>query len=195
MHMICSWGSRVARLTALPGLLAASLAGCTPGANLPTLSAYDPHDYRLGQDDQIRVITYGEAQLSANFRVNDHGTVAVPLLGDLQAAGLTTTDFAAEMMSVLREKKLLLHPSVSVEIAAYRPIAILGEVSKPGQYPYQPTMTMLTAVAAAGGFTYRAVEMYAYVVRQEGDRAVVGRLLPQSYVKPGDVIKVYERHF
>ena len=193
--MTCSWNGRIARFTLLPGLAAVLLAGCAPGGDLRTLPAYDPHNYRLGLDDQIRVITYGEAQLSANFRVNDHGKVAIPLLGDLQAADLTTTEFAAEMVSVLQQRKLLLHPSVSVEIAAYRPVAILGEVAKPGQYPYQPAMTMLTAVAAAGGFTYRAVEDYVYVVRQDGDHAVVGRLLPQSYVKPGDVIKIYERHF
>ncbi len=193
--MTCSRNGRIASVTLLPGLVAVLLAGCAPGGDLRTLPAYDPHNYRLGLDDQIRVITYGEAQLSANFRVNDHGKVAIPLLGDLQAADLTTTEFAAEMIAVLQQKKLLLHPSVSVEIAAYRPVAILGEVAKPGQYPYQPAMTMLTAVAAAGGFTYRAVENYVYVVRQDGDRAVVGRLLPQSYVKPGDVIKIYERHF
>ena len=195
MLMTCSRKCRAAGSRVLSGVLAALLAGCAPGADLMTLPSYNPSDYRLGLDDQIRVITYGETQLSANFRVNDHGKVAIPLLGDLQAADLTTTQFAAEMIAVLQERKLLLHPSVSVEIAAYRPIAILGEVAKPGQYPYQPAMTMLTAVAAAGGFTYRAVETYAYVVRQDGEHSVVGRLLPQSYVKPGDVIKIYERHF
>ena len=176
-------------------LLTTFLSGCTPGQDLQTLPSYDPHGYRLGLDDQIRIITYGEAQLSATFRVNDNGEIAIPLLGSLQAANLTTTELAEEMSAALREKKILLQPSVSVEVAAYRPISILGEVAKPGEYPYQPAMTMLTAVAAAGGFTYRAIESYAYVVRQDGDRAVVGKLLPQSYVKPGDVLKIYERHF
>ena len=60
---------------------------------------------------------------------------------------------------------MLRKPSVSVEVATYRPIYVLGEVNKPGQYPYQPGMTVVSAAAVAGGFTYRAVEDYASVVR------------------------------
>ena len=82
-----------------------------------------------------------------------------------------------------------------MEVETYRPISVLGEVAKPGQYPYQPGMTMLTAIAVAGGFTYRSVEGYAMVVRQAQPDAVTGKILPQDYVKPGDVIKVYERLF
>ena len=72
---------------------------------------------------------------------------------------------------------------------------VLGEVAKPGEYPYQPGMTMLSAVAVAGGFTYRAVQGRAYVVRQEPKHAVEGILRPQDYLQPGDVVKIYERVF
>ena len=87
------------------------------------------------------------------------------------------------------------NPSVAVEVVSYREVSVLGEVAKPGQYPYQPGMTLLTAIAAAGGFTYRAVEDYAYVVRDIDSKTVAGKITPQDYVKPGDVIKVYERWF
>ena len=80
-------------------------------------------------------------------------------------------------------------------MVAYRPIFVLGEVSKPGQYPYQPGMTVLTAVAIAGGFTYRAIEDSFSVVRTVGGKAVEGQGLRQTFVQPGDVITVYERHF
>ena len=171
------------------------LAGCTPGSGLPVLSATRASVYQLGVDDQIRVITYGEDQLSEDFRIDDSGNIAVPLLGSVHAAGLSTHQLGEQIAQGLQDKKLLRSPSVSVEVTAYRPIFVLGEVAKPGQYPYQPDMTMLTAIASAGGFTYRAVQGYTYVIRQEDKKAVEGRLLPQSYVKPGDVIKIYERNF
>ena len=71
------------------------------------------------------------------------------------------------MAAALRRGNLVHNPSVAVEVIAYRPIYVLGEVNKPGQYPYQPGMTVVTAVAVAGGFTYRAVEGYAAVVRTD----------------------------
>ena len=171
------------------------LSACAPGHNLPVLSTARANVYQLGVDDEIRVITYGEDQLSEDFRVDDSGNIAVPLLGVVHVAGLSTHDLGDQIAEDLQRKKLLRNPSVSVEVTAYRPIFVLGEVAKPGQYPYQPDMTMLTAIASAGGFTYRAFESYTYVIRQGDKQAAEGRLLPQSYVKPGDVIKVYERNF
>ena len=172
------------------------LAACTPGANLPPAPAVTRADaYRLGPGDHVRVITYGEEQLTNEFRISDSGNLALPLLGTVHAGGLTTGELGQEIAHDLQERKLLRDPSVSVEIMAYRPIFVLGEVARPGEYPYQPGMTMLSAVAVAGGFTYRGVQDRAYVVRQEPKQAVEGRLLPQDYVQPGDVIKVYERTF
>ena len=80
-------------------------------------------------------------------------------------------------------------------MTSYRPIFVLGEVSKPGQYPYQPGMTVVTAVAVAGGFTYRAVKDYASVVRTLDGVAVEGKAVRQGFVQPGDVITVFERRF
>lgn len=171
------------------------LSACAPGHNLPVIAASRANVYQLGVDDQIRVITYGEDQLSEDFRIDDSGNIAVPLLGVVHAAGLSTHDLGDQIAEGLQAKKLLRNPSVSVEVTAYRPIFVLGEVAKPGQYPYQPDMTMLTAIASAGGFTYRAFESYTYVIRQDAGQTTEGRLSPQNYVKPGDVIKVYERNF
>lgn len=186
---------RSMRSLGMLGCLALPLVACAGGGNLKHLPPYDPGQYRLGVDDQIRVMTYGQDQLTSDFRVDSTGKVAFPLTDGLQAAGLTTTEFADEVRDMLMHKEILRDPKVSVEITAYRMISVLGEVARPGQYPYQPGMTMLTAVAAAGGFTYRSLETRAYVVRQNGDHTVVGRLAPQDYVKPGDVLKIYERHF
>lgn len=197
MPTTCSGTSRSAllRRSVMMGAIGGLLAGCAPGSGLKPVPPYDPHQYRLGVDDEIRVMTYEQDQFTSDFRVDSAGRVAFPVAGSLQAAGLTTEEFAAEVTKALQAAHMLREPSVSVEITAYRLVSVLGEVAKPGQYPYQPGMTLLTAVAAGGGFTYRALESRAYVARQEGGHTVVGYLKPYDYVKPGDVIKIYERHF
>lgn len=176
-------------------VLTAALTACAPGSGTPFLSAAQPAGYRLGVDDQVRIITYGEDQLSDDFRVNAAGDLAMPLLGNVHAAGLTTDQLSATIASELVSRKLLQKPSVSAEIVAFRPVYVLGEVARPGQYPYQVGMTMLTVVAVAGGFTYRAVHDYAMVVRHDGTTTVEGRLRPGAAVRPGDVVSIYERHF
>lgn len=96
---------------------------------------------------------------------------------------------------MLRRDNLVRNPSVAVELIAYRPIYVLGEVNNPGQYAYQPGMTVVTTVAVADGFTYRAVEAYASIVRTADGKAVEGKASRQSFVQPGDVITVFERRF
>ena len=176
-------------------VLAAALTSCAPGSDTPFLGAAQPTSYRLGVDDQVRIITYGEDQLSDDFRVNAAGDLAMPLLGNVHAAGLTTDQLSATIAGELVSRKLLQKPSVSAEVVAFRPVYVLGEVARPGQYPYQVGMTMLTVVAVAGGFTYRAVQDYSMVVRHEGTSTIEGRLRPGAAVRPGDVISIYERHF
>jgi polysaccharide export outer membrane protein len=179
-----------------PALTACLLVvGCSPGADLAVVPPYDPTVYRLGVDDQVRIVAYGDDKISDDFRISGNGTIAIPLVGSVVAEGQTSEALADTIAEALKSKHIMRTPSVTVEVKAYRQITILGEVVKPGQFPYQPGMTVLTAVAAAGGFTYRAVESRAYVIRQEGKTNVVGRLEPQDYVKPGDVMKVYQRTF
>lgn len=176
--------------------MALTLAACgCNGTGLQELPSYDPTVYRLGVEDQLRIVTYGDEQLTRDFRINESGGVAIPLLGTIQAQGLTTTELADRIADALKSKQILRNPSISVEVTSFRPISVLGEVVKPGLLPYQPGMTLLTAVAAAGGFTYRGEQGYAYVIRQEGHDQLVGKLKPQDYVKPGDTIKIYERYF
>jgi polysaccharide biosynthesis/export protein len=172
------------------------LVGCSgPGSDLPPLPVAGPPDYNLEPGDQVRIITFGEDTLTGDFRVNNSGNIALPLVGAVHAAGLTSADLEAAVGAALRRGKLVHNPSVAVEVIAFRPIYVLGEVNKPGQYPYQPGMTVVTAVAVAGGFTYRAVEAYAGVVRTIEGKSVEGRASRQSTVQPGDAITVFERRF
>lgn len=169
-------------------------ASCAP--NLPPLPPAPDTAYRLGPGDQVRIITFGEQQLTGDFRVSDGGTLSVPLIGTVRATGLTSRQLADAISAELKRRKLFQDPSVVVEVTAYRPVFILGEVSKPGQYPFQPGMTVLTAVAVAGGFTYRAVEDYASVLRNNGGgKPVEGRARGATLLAPGDVVTVYERVF
>lgn len=184
------------------GLKAALSAGlmllvtaCAPGANLPPIGEYQSQGYRLGSGDQVRIITFGEDQLTGDFRVDDRGNIALPLLGNVKAEGTTPEQLGTNVGAELKRRKLLQDPSVSVEVVAFRPVFVLGEVAKPGQYPFQPGMTMLTTVAVAGGFTYRGVQDYASVVRTSNHNAVEGKITPLSFIAPGDVINVFERRF
>jgi polysaccharide export outer membrane protein len=174
---------------------ACCLAGCTPGGDLQDMPPYTQGSYHLGSGDQVRVITFGVDQLSGQFRVDDQGDISLPLAGNIHAAGLSPDELGASISKRLKSGGFVKEPSVSVEVLAYRPIFVLGEVNKPGQYPFQPGMTMLTAVAVAGGFTYRAVEGYAGDVRTIGGVAATGKIVPSSFLAPGDVVKIFERHF
>lgn len=179
----------------LGAVLCSGMAGCAPGRDLPPLPAYQPQGYRLGGGDLVRIITFGEDQLTGEFRVDDQGRIAIPLLGGIQASNLTTQGLEDEVKGRLKAGKLLRDPSVSVEVQAYRPIFVLGEVAKPGQYAFQPGMSVLTTVAVAGGFTYRGVQDYVEVIRTTGGRSVDGIAQPDAFVAPGDVVRIFERRF
>ena len=183
------------RLGALCSLLA--VLGCAPGRNLAALPDQHvvPTAYRLGAGDGIRIITFGEDQLTGEFRVSDSGTIAVPLLGQIAVAGLSVDEVAKKIEARLEQDKIFKNPSVSAEITTYRPVFILGEVNKPGQYPYQPGMTLLSVVSVAGGFTYRAIENYASIVRNVDGHVVEGKVDRQALIQPSDVITVFERRF
>ncbi len=188
---------RISRGPVLCGFAALMLlSACEPGGNLPPL---DPPSvnagYKLSTGDQVRLITFNEKDLSGDFGIDDSGNIALPLLGPLPADGLTTRALADEISTALQSRKLLANPSVVVEVVRYRPIFVLGEVKAPGPYPYQPHMTLLSAVALAGGFTPRAVRDRAAVLRNGPSGAVEGRVDREAPIAPGDVITVLERNF
>ena len=116
------------------------------GARLP---------YHLDAGDKLRVVVYGQEGLTNTYAVSAGGSITMPLIGSVRARGRTTAGLAAEIAAKLRAG-FIREPSVAVEIEAYRPFFILGEVAAPGQYPYVPNMTVESAVAIAGGFSPRA---------------------------------------
>ena len=183
------------RVAALGLATCIGLAACSSGGDLKPLPEAKVTGYTLGAGDKIRVITFGGEQLTGEFRINDAGNVALPLLGTIPAAGLTTDRLQKTITDDLESKNLFHNPNVTVEITEYRPIFILGEVNRPGEYPYKPGMTVLSAVSTAGGFTYRAVTDTGSVVRTTDGTTDEGTVTRRSLIQPGDVITIFERHF
>jgi polysaccharide export outer membrane protein len=187
--------ARWRRLSAIPFAACLMLSACEPGSSLAPLPPTVAGPYTLGPGETVRVVVFGQTQLTGEFIVSDRGTISVPLLGDIPASNETADELAQSISGALADKKILLNPSVSVEVVKYRPVFILGEVVKPGQYPYEPGMTALTLVAIAGGFTYRAQTGYVSVLRKNNGQAVEGRAPRGEEILPGDVVTVFERYF
>lgn len=165
-----------------------------PGGPLPvSTSTGAVADYLLGTGDKLRVIVFGEQDLSGEFDITAAGKVSLPLIGQVQAAGLTLDQFEKEVADNLANGYLT-SPKVSVEVLNYRPFYIIGEVDKPGQYPYTNGMTILNAVAVGGGYTYRANTDSVYITRGDGDE-VKYPANQAVRVLPGDVVRVPERFF
>jgi polysaccharide export outer membrane protein len=182
-------------ISALGFAACAGLTGCSTGEDLKPLPELQQTSYTLGVGDKVRVITFGNEALTGEFRINDTGKLAMPLLGSVPAAGLTPEKLQQNIATELESRKLLQKPNVSVEITEYRPIFVLGEVNRPGEYPYKPGMTTLSAVSTAGGFTYRAVTDMGSVVRTTDGTTAEGTVTRRSLIQPGDVITIFERHF
>lgn len=151
-------------------------------------------DYRLGSGDKIRVITFGEEALTGEFFVGGSGNVSLPLVGEVKAAGLTIPEFQTAIETVLKDGYLK-DPRVSIEVLNYRPFYILGEVESPGEYPYTNGLSVLNAVATAGGFTYRANTRRVFIKRADSSLEREYPLNPQTPVAPGDTIRITERFF
>jgi polysaccharide biosynthesis/export protein len=150
--------------------------------------------YTLDSGDKLRVVVFGQDGLSSSYAVDAAGNVTMPLIGPVHARGQTTGQLSQTVAAKLRQG-FIREPHVAVEIDAYRPFFILGEVTAPGQYPYVANMTVETAVAIAGGFTPRAQTNGAVISRPlRGD--IVRMSAPiVAPVRPGDTIVVGERWF
>ena len=159
-----------------------------PGASV---SAED--NYRLGAEDKVKISVYGEPDLSGEFVVDSSGVLATPFIGQIQVQGMTLREFELAYAKKLRDAEILLDPKVTAEVTSFRPIYVLGEVKKPGQYAFVSGMTVQKAVALAEGYTYRATESRVEITR--GGRKFVVDVTPQTKVLPGDEIRILERFF
>ncbi len=176
--------------------LAATLLGACAAAGPPPAPPPAPPTgtFKLSPGDRLRITTYGEPTLSGEFTVSTEGRIAFPLIGDVDArdadAGAVQQDITARLSDgYLRD------PKVNVDVIGVRPIYVLGEVNKPGEYPYTQGLTVRGAVAKADGFTYRANERRVFL-RRAGETAERPFDLREDFaIQPGDTIRIGERYF
>ncbi|QJE72227.1 polysaccharide export protein [Aerophototrophica crusticola] len=180
--------------TLVAAAMALLLAACTGAERIAPLANKPEEAYRLDSGDTIRLIVLESQPMSGEYTVSDAGTVSLPLVGPIPARGQTVPDLERAIFARL-QKDYFEKPNVSVEVKSFRPFFILGSVARPGQYPYQPGMTVLTAVAVAGGFTVRARTDEVSIVRTVDGKSEEGVAQRSTQVRPGDVIYVFDRVF
>ena len=161
---------------------------------VPAAAAIADLSYTLGPGDKLRIVTYGEASLTGEFFVGATGTVALPLIGEVRASQRTVAEFSKAVELALKDG-FLLNPSVSVQVLTSRPFYILGEVGKPGEYPYSSGLTVQNAAAMAGGFSYRANTKRVFIKHQSDTAERQYPLNSTTLVQPGDTVRVGERFF
>ena len=161
---------------------------------VPVAATFEDGPYTLDSGDKLRIVVFGQDALSNNYTVDAQGQVSLPLVGAVEARGLTTAQLGGAIAGRLKSGYVR-DPSVAVEIETYRPFFVLGEVTFPGQYPYVPNMTVENAIAIAGGFTPRASKDKVTITRKV-QGAPTRSTLPLRYpLRPGDTVEVSERWF
>jgi polysaccharide export outer membrane protein len=164
------------------------------GSVPPVTPAPALNHYTLDAGDRLRVVVFGQEGLTNSYLVSATGQIDMPLIGAVVARGATSEQLAGRIGAKLREGYIR-EPHVAVEIEAYRPFFILGEVAQPGQYPYVANMTAETAIAIAGGFTPRAWRP-TIVLSRPVDGVVARQVVPViTQMNPGDTVVVDERWF
>ena len=169
----------------------AAMAASAPVA--PAMVESEPA-YMLDSGDKLRVVVFGQEGLSNSYAVDAAGNITMPLIGAVYAREHTPAALSQSIAGKLRNGYIR-EPHVAVEIEAYRPFFILGEVTAPGQYPYVPNMTVETAIAIAGGFSPRAERKKVEVNRAADGQVYRGKVPLPFPLRPGDTISVAERWF
>src|SRR5712691_692135 len=178
------------------------LAGCGAGSNLGPATEAEQNAIvetskgspRLQAGEKIRVTVYGEASLSGDYQIDPSGYLSLPLAGTVKAVGLTQAELERALAKKFRSEYLL-NPKVTVSIVEFRPFYIVGEIQKPGAYPYTSGLNILSAIAVAGGTTYRA-STSTVEIQHAGESEMreysLAALVP---VLPGDIIRIPQRYF
>ncbi len=184
----------VLTMTCLAAL--ALLGACSsPLGSLPPVSAASASEYRLQPGDELLVTIQDVAQADRSYIIDSGGTISLPLLQEVKVAGLSVREVENRIAEGFRARELLKNPIISVQPGALRPFYVIGEVNSPGEINYRQGMTVLSAISAAGGYTYRAQEGQVEVVRTVNGQEVRSKASEDTLIQPGDRIRVYERWF
>ena len=187
--IVCSPSAILGKLLLVCALLVSSLGWAQDEATgVADLS------YRLGAGDKLQIDVFNQADLTGEYTLDGNGRFTMHLIGKVSAGGLTPTELESLLVSKLKPDYLV-NPRISVRVQNFRPFYIIGEVKSPSSYAYVDGMTYLTAVAIAGGYTYRAKKDHVYVVRGDDPEREEIKLGVNDKVQPGDIIRIAERMF
>jgi protein involved in polysaccharide export with SLBB domain len=187
--LVCS-----AALFAAAILLSACSSASLTEADQQSMALAATAPATLQPGDKIRVDVFGEDKLGGEYQLDQAGQVSVPLAGTIKAQGMTQAQLEQALAKKLRTEYLR-NPKVTVTIATLAPFYIIGEVQKPGQFDYRSGLNVLTAIAVAGGPTYRASRNTVEIQRRGETKMRDYPISASVPVLPGDVIKVPERYF
>jgi polysaccharide export outer membrane protein len=171
-------------------------AGSAPSAEpapAPSPGGVDS-TYQLGPGDKVQINVFNQADLSGEYTLDGDGRFSMPLIGTVEANGLTPLELEALLVGRFKPDYLV-NPRIFIQVGNYRPYYLMGEVAATGAFPYQPGLTYLTAIANAGGYTYRAKQDVVYVIRGDDPTQTEIKLSVEEKVQPGDIIRVAERLF
>jgi protein involved in polysaccharide export with SLBB domain len=161
------------------------------GSNAYARSSYGA--YALRPSDQLRLQVYDDQALNGDYTIDSSGFISIPLAGRIKAGGLTAGQLERAIESRLRD--VLKKPGVNVQVTAYGSLFVHGEVKRAGDFAYKPGLTVMDAIALAGGYTYRADEAAVIVIRAGSSEESVYPMSRRIPVYPGDNIRIPERFF
>ncbi|MCJ2183288.1 polysaccharide export protein [Novosphingobium sp. 1949] len=179
------------RILILAGALALGGCAATAQRSLPSVAAVE---YHLAPGDKLKLAVFREETLSGEYTVNEDGAISLPMVGDFKVAG-KSLDQAREELTRTLGASYVRDARISLDMVDYRPVFILGEVQKPGEYDYAQRMSVYALVAKAGGFTYRANEKVVYIRHgNEGEESAYA-LTSGAAILPGDTVRIGARYF
>lgn len=150
---------------------------------------------RLQSGDQLKILVFGEDSLSGIYEISPAGTISMPLIGAVTAAGRTVAEVQRAITNAYANGKFLQEPKITVSVVSYRPIYVFGEVLTPGRYAFTSGLDVLGAVTTAGGFTYRASRTSILIRHAGQDVWREYSLAAPVSIEPGDIIRVPERYY
>ncbi|MGC2166046.1 MAG: polysaccharide biosynthesis/export family protein [Gallionella sp.] len=176
-------------LSCIPSSFADDLGLQTPASTVSGMS-----NYRLGSGDSVSINVFDEKEMSVDkARLSDAGTISIPMLGEVVVAGTTVSELESRIVQGLKE--YLVNPRVMVTIDQYRDFFVNGQINKPGNFPYQPGLTVRKAVAIAGGFRDRASQSHVAIIHEDDPSHTAVKADLGTLVQPGDIITVEESFF
>ncbi len=182
--ILCAGCATKNHVTPAESISAASLGGASAGT---TPQVVKSNEMALGVGDTVDIEVYRHADLKRSLQIDENGKINYPLIGDVEAAGLSAFQLRSKIQEAL--SKYLVNPQVMVSVKGMhgQKVFVLGEVTKPGVFTMDAPMSVLEAISQAGGFTIDAKNQSVMLIRGNRDKALLVKLDLESLLKKGDV--------